>query len=148
MPTAQTYPFCIDIEVIFRDVDAMTHVNNAVYFTYMETARTKFITRLMAPAEPMALPVILAEASCTYKSPAYFGELLQVGIGISRFGTKSFDLVYRIDGAGDKETTHLVALARTVQVMYDYDTGRPITVPHEFRQRVAQFQADWQPPDG
>jgi len=34
--------FSADIELRFRDMDAMGHVNNAVYFTYFETGRFQF----------------------------------------------------------------------------------------------------------
>src|SRR5687767_1853285 len=94
---ALLYPYKVTIEVSFRDLDAMGHVNNAVYLSYMETARIKFLVDLLAVTSLHDLPVIMAEATCTFKSPAFFGEQLTVGVGISRFGSKSFDMTYRID---------------------------------------------------
>src|SRR5215475_15512356 len=70
------YPYTITVEVSFRDLDALGHVNNAVYLTYMETARIKYLVDLLDLKALGELPVILAEASCTYKSPAFFGERL------------------------------------------------------------------------
>ena len=137
-----SYPYSITIEVSFRDLDAMGHVNNAVYLTYMETARIKFLVDLLGLKSLHELPVIMAEATCTYKSPAFFGEQLSVGVGVSRFGAKSFDMAYRI-AAGDGR---LVALARTVQVMYDYAAARTIAVPEAFKNKVRAFQGAWQAP--
>jgi len=34
--------YTTDIDVRFRDIDAMGHVNNAVYATYIEQARTEY----------------------------------------------------------------------------------------------------------
>jgi acyl-CoA thioester hydrolase len=133
------FPYIISIEVSFRDLDAMGHVNNAVYLTYMETARIKFLIELFGVQSLHDLPVIMAEATCTFKSPAFFGEQLTVGAGISRFGTKSFDMLYRVV-AGDGR---LVALAKTVQVMYDYATAQTVAVPDSFKQKVHAFQGDW-----
>jgi acyl-CoA thioester hydrolase len=136
------YPFTVTIEVSFRDLDALGHVNNAVYLTYMETARIKFLVVLLGLKSAHELPVIMAEATCTYKSPAFFGEQLSVGVGDSRFGAKSFDMAYRmVSGDG-----RLVALARTVQVMYDYAAARTIAVPEELKARVRAFQGQWQAP--
>ena len=136
---AQLYPYKVIIEVSFRDLDAMGHVNNAVYLSYMETARIKFLVDLLAVTSLHDLPVIMAEATCTFKSPAFFGEQLTVGVGISRFGSKSFDMTYRID-AGDGR---LIALAKTVQVMYDYAAARTIVVPEAFKAKVLALQGEW-----
>jgi acyl-CoA thioesterase FadM len=51
-------------------------------------------------------------------------------------------MVYRIL-AGDGR---LVALGRSVQVMYDYPAARAIPVPESFKERVRVFQGAWQPP--
>ena len=136
------YPYTVSIEVSFRDLDAMGHVNNAVYLTYIETARIKYLVELLGLKSLQELPVIMAEATCTYKSPALFGEQLAVGVGIARFGAKSFDMAYQVAAADGR----LVALARTVQVMYDYAAARTVAVPEDFRAAVRAFQGDWQAP--
>jgi acyl-CoA thioester hydrolase len=136
---AQSFPYKVNIEVSFRDLDAMGHVNNAVYLSYMETARIKFLIDLLAVTSLHELPVIMAEATCTFKAPAFFGEQLTVGVGVSRFGSKSFDMTYRIDaGAG-----RLIALGKTVQVMYDYAAARTLVVPEDFKAKVRAFQGEW-----
>jgi acyl-CoA thioester hydrolase len=142
----QSYPYSIEIEVSFRDLDALGHVNNAVYLTYLETAletaRIKYLLDLLELKRLEALPVIMAEATCVYKSPAFFGERLTVGVGVTRFGGKSFDMAYRIE-SGDGR---LVAIARTVQVMYDYDAAHTIAASEIFKAKVRAYQGDWQAP--
>jgi len=137
--SAQSFPYKVVIEVAFRDLDALGHVNNAIYLSYMETARIKFLVDLLTVTSLHDLPVIMAEATCTYKAPAFFGEQLTVGVGVSRFGSKSFDMTYRID-AGDGR---LIALGKTVQVMYDYAAARTLVVPEDFRSKVLAFQGEW-----
>ena len=136
---AELFPYKVAIEVPFRDLDAMGHVNNAVYFSYMETARIKYLVDLLAVTSLHDLPVIMAEATCTFKAPAFFGEQLTVGVGISRFGSKSFDMIYRID-AGDGR---LIAQGKSVQVMYDYAAARTLVVPDDFKAKVRAFQGEW-----
>ena len=137
--STHSYPYTIAVEVSFRDLDAMGHVNNAVYMSYLETARIKYLLELLAVTSLHDLPVIMAEATCTFKAPAFFGEHLAVGAGVSRFGTKSFDMVYRIV-AGDGR---LIALGKSVQVMYDYAAARTLVVPDDFKSKVHAFQRDW-----
>lgn len=142
------FPYEIIIEVAFRDIDAMGHVNNAVFFSYFETARVKYVMEVFEQNQSdvidlLDMPLILVEASCSYKSPALLGEKLLVGIGLSRFGRKSFDLLYQIKG----EDGRLVATGKTVQVMYDYGARSAYPIPDHIKAQVTSFQGDWQPPD-
>jgi acyl-CoA thioester hydrolase len=143
MASPETFPYTITVEVAFRDIDAMGHVNNAVYLSYLETARIKFLLDLLELSGLSKLPMIMAEATISYKAPAFYGEQLAIGLGVSRFGTKSFDLIYWVTGGDGR----LVALAKTVQVAYDYAAAQTIPVPAEFRARVHTLQGDWRPPE-
>ncbi len=141
-----SYPYETQIQVTFRDLDALGHVNNAVFFTYLETARIKYITKFLKHGLPtrfdlLSIPIILVEAACTYKSQALFGEHLTIGVGVSRFGNKSFDLVYKIVG----EDGRLVATGKTIQVMYNYDENSAFPIPDIIKQSVYNFQAGWRP---
>src|SRR6266511_4870659 len=90
------------------------------------------------------MPVIMAEAQVSYKAPAFFGEQLTIGTGVSRFGGKSFDMLYQITGADGR----VVVLAKTVQVAYDYASGKTIAIPDALKARVVAFQGGWQPRAG
>ncbi|MBE2220965.1 MAG: acyl-CoA thioesterase [Anaerolineae bacterium] len=140
------YPYETEIQVTFRDLDALGHVNNAVFFSYLETARIQYITQFLEQGLPtqfelLSIPIILVEATCTYKSQALFGENLTVGVGVTRFGNKSFDLMYKIVG----EDGRLVATGKTIQVMYNYDTSSAFSIPQEIKESVFKHQADWIP---
>ena len=144
MMQAIEYPFSITIEVRFRDIDAMGHVNNAVYFTYMETTRSRFMKQFFNIQHPQDIPIILGETSCRFLSPILLGETIRVGVGVSRFGNKSFEMVYQIDG----EDNRPVAVGRSVTIMYDYSIGQTMPIPQEFKEQIRAFQGDWQPPAG
>ena len=136
-----SYPFTHHHEVIFRDLDVMGHVNNSMFFTYMETARTKFLAQFMEMDEFIgALPVILGEATCRFISPAHYGEMLTIGTGVSRWGRKSFDMVCHITG----EDERVVAIGKTILIMYDYGEGQSTIIDDVFKQAVVAFQKDWQ----
>lgn len=144
--THTNLPYEITLEVAFRDIDAMGHVNNAVFFAYFEMVRLKYMGEIMESSgllgtELLDLPLILVEASCTYKSPALLTEVLHIGTGISRFGTKSFDMLYRVQGQDGR----LVAYGRTVQVMYNYITRSAFPIPEGVLHYVEEFQHGWQP---
>lgn len=139
----ESFPFYEEVTVRFRDIDAMGHVNNAVYFTYMEMARTAFFARFLKIEKPLDIPIILGEARCRYLAPAYFGQTLRVGLGVSRWGHKSFDFVYRIEA----EDGRAVASGHSVMIMYDYQREQTFPIPTEFREQIEAFQGTWAPPD-
>jgi acyl-CoA thioester hydrolase len=133
---ATDYPASTKIDVRFRDLDAMGHVNNAVYFTYLEVARFYLISRIFCIESVQNLPVILGEATCRYLSPAYLGESLTIGLAISRIGGKSFDVVYQIDGQDGR----LVASARTTMIMFDYVLSASTPIPDTIRTQLQELQ--------
>jgi acyl-CoA thioester hydrolase len=135
------YPFSLTIDVPFRDLDALGHVNNAVYLSYVETARVKYLMELMEITQLTDLTVILAEITCTYHSPAFFNEQLVVQVGVSRLGTKSFDMLFLITAQDGRK----VASGRSVQVAYDYIKQTSVPLSDLFRDRVRARQGDWQP---
>ena len=114
------YPFHYRIEVRFRDLDALGHVNNAVYATYFESARIAYYQRLVGGSLDR-LGIILAELTISYKAPAHFGDELLVGVRVSRIGGKSFTMDYAIARVGDGA---LIATGQSVLVAYDYADGR------------------------
>ena len=137
------FRFIIHVPVRFRDLDALGHVNNAVYLTYLELARIAYMQDVLGQRgreeghDVRNIRTILAEITCSYKSPAYFGETMVVGVRVDRIGNKSFTMSYRIE---DQATGRLVATAHSVQVAYDYAAGRSIPVPEEFVRRAEAFE--------
>jgi acyl-CoA thioester hydrolase len=121
-----------DVDVRFRDCDAFGHVNNAVYFTYLEEARFGFWKRLSGTAG-MPRSFILARAECDYRMPVTFGDRLIVRVAVVAVGSSSFTLAYEVLLA---RTRQVVASAKTVQVMYDYTAARSIPIPDDVRVKL------------
>lgn len=127
------------LDVRFRDCDALGHVNNAVYLTYLEQARLHFwrASGLAGGAGEQAPGVILARVEIDYRRPATFGETLEIRIGVAAIGRTSFTYEYEVVDAGER----LVASARTVLVRYDYDIGRPVPLTDEMKQILTREMA-------
>jgi acyl-CoA thioester hydrolase len=132
------YVFSHVLETRFRDCDAMGHVNNAVYLTYLEQARFahwRALWRFRQADEVPDVPgVILARVEIDYKKPARDGERLEIRLAVPSIGRTSFTYAYEVvDSAGG-----IVALARSVQVMYDYGAGTPVLVPDTIRSMLRE----------
>jgi acyl-CoA thioester hydrolase len=125
------------LEVRFRDCDSMGHTNNAVYLTYLEQTRFAHWRSLWGFGTPQLAPglpgVILARVECDYRRPATYGDLLEVRMTVSEVGRTSFRYEYEIV---DQEG-RTVLRAKTVQVMYDYATEKPVPIPDDIRALLA-----------
>ena len=134
------FRFFIHIEVRFRDLDALNHVNNAVYFTYMEQARFHYMKHLgLLGGDLSDTGMIVAEASCTFKQPIFFGQNIIARIRAAELKNSSFVLEYSLD---DVDTGRVMATGRTVQVCYDYEDNKPIPIPYEWRSSIEAFERE------
>ena len=123
----------------FRDTDAMGHLNNAVYMTYFEMARTAYWRELTGDRDYQKVPFILAHTTIDFRSPAFVRETLRVGIRVARLGTRSFECAYRI---AEETTDRLVCDGRSVQVIFDYDRGETFPMPEDLKAKVRAFEGN------
>lgn len=125
------FNYSCPVQVRYSDLDALGHVNNAVYFSYIELARIEYLRSLLQPADDLRPGFVLASARCDFRSPAYYGEQLTVAVRVARVGNSSFDTEYRITGPAGR----LVAEAHSVQVCIGPD-GRSTPLPAPWRERL------------
>jgi acyl-CoA thioester hydrolase len=131
-----TPAFTRRVEVRFRDVDAQGHVNHAVFFTYLEQCRLLFWRSLTGGSSSPNARVIVARAECDYRSPLFFGDLVDVELTVASIGRSSFTLAYRLVNPASGT---VVAEARTVMVTYDYNAGRAVPIPDATRVLLERF---------
>jgi acyl-CoA thioester hydrolase len=135
-----------EVEVRLSDTDAMGHVNNARYLTYVEIARVAYYERVTGNALPIGAHgaeegMILAEIRMTYRSPAFYGETLTVETRVERIGRTSFGMVHRISAPKSRYgPARLVATADSTLVAYDYQQECPIPVPDDWRDAMGTFE--------
>jgi acyl-CoA thioester hydrolase len=131
------FPVTAAVEVRWRDLDPMGHVNNAVYLTYFEMARTRYFADVLGARGVEDINFILASVRCDFLSPALFGETLEVGIRVPGVGRTSFEFEYEVRSAKDGRT---VARGRSTQVLFDYAKGEKISIEDEWLDKVAAAQ--------
>ncbi|MFH2005001.1 MAG: thioesterase family protein [bacterium] len=136
------YRCAVDLQLRFRDLDAMGHINNAVYFTYFEIGRAAYLGAIDYPDDQVGtihdrFPFIMAEISCRFLAPATLDDSLTMRLRIDRFGSKSWGFEYLIHHT---TTGAPVATGRSAQVFFDYQTARSIPVPDWFIQQVEAFE--------
>ena len=132
------------IEIRYNDTDALGHVNNAVYFSYFEMARSGYYLAVVGHPfgtgpDAERRTFVIAEAHIAYRQPAFYGEPLSCATRVGWVGRSAFSFEYRLEvEASDLGTARVVADGSTVQVFYDLERGRPMRTPADL---MAQLEA-------
>lgn len=131
------FRFRLQLQTRFRDCDMFGHVNNAVYFTYMEEARWAYWRELTGDSPLGTLPgLILARAECDFLRPVRAGERLDIWLATTKIGRSSFSL----DCEMVDERGAAVAKGKAVLVTYDYASAKAIPVPDWCRAKLEEYE--------
>ena len=122
--------FTTDIQMRFRDIDGMGHVNNAVYLSYVELARTQFYMHHADKRTLDEIDFILAHVDIDFESQAMWGDQIQVAVWPSKIGNSSFTLSYEVK---EKRSGRILARAKSVLVSYDYERKKSKPISDDFR---------------
>jgi len=129
------YSYSLGVDVRYRDLDPVGHVNNAVYATYLEHTRTNYYADVLGLATE-ELSFVLAHVEIDYESPVTAEDDVRVWIRVSRLGEKSMTTEFLIEASGETAAT-----AESVQVVID-DEGVPRPVPDEWRQKILEYEGE------
>lgn len=130
---ARRWAYTYVAQATLRDTDGLGHVNNAVYLTWFEEARTHWVLERLGLGAIGELAFVLAATEIHFRSPVYLHERVEIRLAPVRAGTKSWDLVYEGRVAGDGR---LVVEGRSVQVQYDYAAKTSMPLQGEWRRMV------------
>jgi acyl-CoA thioester hydrolase len=131
------FRFRLQLQARFRDCDLFGHVNNAVFFTYMEEARWAYWRELTGDFAHDRLPgLILARAECEFIRPVKPGQRLEIWIGATKIGRTSVTIGCEMLDERDQP----VATGTVVMVAYDYAAAKPIPIPDWARARIEEYE--------
>lgn len=127
--------FVVPYDVQFREVDYFGHVNNAVYFSYFEWARTLLWFELMGGKDPRDIGFIVARAECDFRAQIAM-EPIEIAVRVSAMRTTSLDFAYEIRKSRGNE---LAATGTVVVVVFDWKTRSKTPIPEDLRRKVGEI---------
>ena len=113
-------PFYSPIQIRFRDLDALNHVNNAVYFSYVEQARVEYFDHVIGTRHDwQAFTMLLVRNEINYRMPLLFKQEAGCTMAIEKIGTSSihirFEIIRNLEGS-EKE---IIADGKNILVCFD-----------------------------
>jgi acyl-CoA thioester hydrolase len=135
------YPVVVEVPVAWGDMDAFGHVNNTVYLRWFESARIAYFMRigLSDPKTSGGKGPILARTSCDYRLPLQFPDTIKVAGTVTKLGTTSFTMGYRVTSAAHKNA--VAAEGEGIVVLIDYAKGGKIPLDDALKAKILEVEA-------
>jgi acyl-CoA thioester hydrolase len=137
----QNFKHKVPIQIRFKDIDRMGHVNNANYLTYIELARVKYFEEVVRMDRRWSpeVGIILARIEIDFKAPVFLHDHISVYTRCARLGTKSLTLEWVVvrEKNGAEE---VAAQGIAVLVCYDYTRETTVPIPEDHRKAIAAFE--------
>jgi acyl-CoA thioester hydrolase len=130
--------YVVQHQVIFRDVDAFGHVNNAVFFTYFEWARTLLWFEIAGFGGANDIGFIVAHAECDFRTPILL-EGIEIWIRVGDVRNTSFDTHYEIRKNHGGE---IAAVGKVTVVLFDWDTRSKRAIDEELRRKLTECRRE------
>lgn len=112
------------------DMDTYGHVNNTVYFRYMEQARVEWIEDMGVPVRPGGNGPVIINASCTFLIPMTYPGMVEVRTYVGHPGRSSVQTYVEMLIEGDER---IFAEGAAKVVWMDTQTGKSVALPDHVR---------------
>lgn len=132
------YPVRVEIPVRWGDMDAFGHVNNTVFFRYLESARIAYLDAIAFRASRGIGP-ILAETRCRFLRPLAYPDRVRVGARAARVEEDRFTHEYLVVS---ERLEAVAAVGEGLIVSYDYERRVKAPLPADVRERIEALARD------
>ena len=123
------------IPIRWGDMDAMSHVNNTIYFRYMETVRLEWLFQFGRMPDVDGNGPVIVNAFCNFiKQLEYPGDVLAKHY-VANPGRSSFEAYITLERSDDPGVVYASGGARTVWV--NYARQKSVALPESVRRLIA-----------
>jgi acyl-CoA thioester hydrolase len=129
------HPIVLTWPVQWGDQDAFGHVNNVVYFRWMESARIAYFRQAAVPSSQggQGTGPILASVKCDFRRQLTYPDTVLISASVASFGRTSMRMVHRVYSTAQQA---IAAEGDSTIVMFDYTAQRSVVVSDEIRARI------------
>jgi acyl-CoA thioester hydrolase len=125
-------------EIRFADIDAMGHVNNAVYLSYFEQARMHFFRQMIGQWDWRKHGILVARNEIDYKRSIVLRDVVKIYVGCKHVGTKSMTMDYKIVVVKD-DVEQIVSTGASVLVCFNHEIQQTAEVPAMWREQFEKL---------
>lgn len=133
------YPIKIQQDLIWGDMDAYLHVNNAVYFRYFEDARMAYFEKIGVNTymNENQIGPILATTTADFKAPLTYPDTLSISARITSIHAKKFTMEYSVYS----HNLHAIAGTGSALIVYfDYSQKQSCEIPNSIIKQIKRLE--------
>ena len=133
------YPIVIQLPVVWGEMDSYRHVNNVVYFRYLESARLEYFVRLdwFEFEKQTGIGPILQATQARFRRPLTYPDPISVTARVAAMERDRFTLDHRIISHRQER---IVTEGQGTVVTFHYASGKKVPIPEELRQRIEELE--------
>ncbi|MDH5748373.1 MAG: acyl-CoA thioesterase [Rhodospirillales bacterium] len=135
--TREAFPFFLSIPTRWGDNDQMGHVNNVLYYRYIEALSIHFMMDecgldwMTDPIYPLTV-----ESLCRFRRPLSFPDVVEGGLRVEKIGNSSLTYDIALFSQGHEAPA---ATGHIVHVFVARETEKPVPVPDAIRAICERF---------
>lgn len=129
------YPVILDQNVAWGDMDAFGHINNVMYYRYIESSRILYFRSLNTYQQGVL--TVIASNQCKYLKPVFYPDVLKVAARVEELRNSAARMHYVLYSETQKE---IVATAEAVVVFVDPVEMKKTLIPKQIRESIIQLE--------
>ncbi|MCR4531930.1 acyl-CoA thioesterase [Acinetobacter venetianus] len=137
MKELSVYPVVHEQTVAWGDMDAFGHVNNVLYYRYIESARIAYLMALNIFDQDIL--TVVASSQCKYLSPVFYPDVLHIGARIEELRNSAFRMHYVL---WSKMQNQVVATGEAVLVCVSKHDSKKVNIPDLIRNKIIQLESN------
>ena len=135
MLTLSDYPVIYEQPVAWGDMDAFGHVNNVMYYRYIESARIRYMDELNIFQQDVY--TVVASNQCKYIRPVFYPDQLKIGVRVEEMRNSALRMSYLL---WSETQQMVVALSEAVIVCVNKENMNKTEIPAVIREKVTEIE--------
>lgn len=137
MLTLADYPIVFEQRVAWGDMDAFGHVNNVIYYRYIENARLYYLDHLKILQQDVL--TVIASNQCKYIRPVVYPDILKIGVRVEELRNSAMRMHYLIYSEAQQMVV-AEAEAEAVIVCVDCVNMQKTLIPENVRAAIHKIE--------
>lgn len=127
----------IPLQMRFNDIDMLGHLNNSVYFTFMDMAKTRYFQAVLGDKLNFGrFGVVIVNVNCDFCSPTFYDDTIECETAVTRIGEKSLTIEQRVVAPSGE----VKCRCSTVMSGFDAKTMTSAPITSEWREAIEAFE--------
>lgn len=124
----EKYIFETQMKIRVSDLNYGNHLSNDAFLRFAQEARMRFFKHFdYSELNIEGLGTIMSDAAIQFKGQGYYGDNMNISIGIASYSKVGFDLVYKMT-----KNDSVIAIIKTAILGFDYEQNKVKAFPPEF----------------